>query len=364
MNAINWDILLHELENGKCILCVGSDVFSRRDEQRIEQRLAKTLRQQSNALGIRVYDDGWFHYLKDRDELGTWFAIKNFYEKELPASADALFADIAALPLHLVLNFTPDYKLRDAFKAAGKPFEFCCLYKTPEVDKSLLKDNIEGTKEKPLLYNMLGEIEDKDSLVMTYDDLFAYMAAIFEYKRLPQNVKLKIQNATHFIFIGMPLDKWYFHLFMRVINMHRNQGKSKRLSAAVAFDAGNATMSEEQYTLTFVQEDIAAFTQLLKAKWQAAQVAKSGNSPLSIFDQWREKVKTGEDVAVRQALKEMKPYLERHQDLKNPQLLLEMQWNGFMATSFETEMAKKAMKGQIILGILGQIDSIEQAEGY
>ena len=90
---------------------------------------------------------------------------------------------------------------------------------------------------------MLGEIEDKDSLVMSFDDMFGYMEAIFEKKRMPQNVKLKIQQATHFIFLGVPLDKWYFHMFMRVLNMHRDTSKSKRFGATYSVNKTNATFA-------------------------------------------------------------------------------------------------------------------------
>jgi hypothetical protein len=360
MESINWDILLHELESGKCVLCLGADTFSEATETRLETQLAETLRKESASLGIRVYDDGWFHYLKDRDELSTWFTIKNFYETRLPVATDVIFKDIAALPLHLILNFSPDYKLREAFKSSGKPFEFACLYKNPESDKTRTLE--EGTKEKPLLFNMLGEIEDKDSLVMTYDDLFGYMAAIFEHKRMPQGVKLKIQNATHFIFLGMPLDKWYFHLFMRVLNLHRGRGKSKRFAASYTVDTGNATFCEEQYTLTFVKDNIATFTKLLKNKWLEAEAKKAGrdSGPLSIYDRWREKVTTGEDIAIKQAFKEMKEHTSDG-DVRNMQLLLEMQWMGFQGTAFETEMSKMAMKTQIIKGITGLIGTLETA---
>ena len=360
METINWDILLHELESGKCVFCIGADIFSEATDRRLETQLADTLRQQSAALGIRVYDDGWFHYLKDRDELSTWFAIKNFYETQLPSATSAIFKDIAALPLHLILNFSPDYALRDTFKTSGKPFEFDCLYKNPETDKS--RTTAEGTKEKPLIFNMLGEIEDKDSLVMTYDDLFGYMAAIFELKRMPQSVKLKIQNATHFIFLGMPLDKWYYHLFMRVLNLHHGRGKTKRFAAANTVDAGNATFCEEQYTLTYVKDNIATFANLLKNKWLEAEAKKTGrdNRPLSMYDRWREKVTTGEDIAVKSAFKELREHAADN-DLRNQQLLLEMQWMGFQGTAFETELSKMAMKTQIIKGLMGLIDAFEEA---
>ncbi|GEM_PF-3977828 len=358
---LNWDILLHELDTGKCVLCIGPDVFSYGEDQRLEQRLADQLRRNSQVLGIRVYDDGWFHYLPQRDEVATWFGIKAFYETQLSAEADPIFLDITVLPFHLMLNFSPDYRLRDAFKSVGKPFEFDCLYKNPELAQSRSDESYLPSKAKPLIFNMLGEIEDKDSLVMTYDDLFDYMAAIFEKKRMPHHVKLKIQQATHFIFLGMPLDKWYFHLFMRVLDMHKDTSKTKRFQASYSVNGANATFCEEQYAMTFVQNDIAGFTTLLQQKWQAAQAKKTGTGQLNTFDSWRQMVKSGEDIAIRQVLKEMKPFAQKNGDMTNLHIMLEMQWNGFMATIFETEMGKKAMKADIVSRILLMIDQIEKS---
>ncbi|MBK6932983.1 MAG: SIR2 family protein [Saprospirales bacterium] len=356
---INWDILLHELKTGKCILCIGPDVFSS-DTERLEKKLADSLRAQSDTLGVRVYDDGWFHYLKDRDEVATWFTIKQFYETQLPPDPDVVFQNIAALPFHLILYFSPDYRLREAFRNSGKPFEFDCLYKNPELDKGRNKENVLPDKAKPLLFNMVGEIEDKDSLVMTYDDLFGYLEAIFEKKRMPQNVKLKIQQATHFIFLGMPLDKWYFHLFMRVLNMHKDTTKTKRLGATYALDKGNATFCEEQYTLTFVQDKIGGFIQTMKSQWETLQAKRTGASTLSRYERWRQMAASGEDVAIRQVFKEIKELPGRDQETVNQQLLLEMQWNGFTSVAFETEMSRNAMKSQVVNGILYLIDQLEK----
>lgn len=361
--TINWEILLHELETGKCVLCVGPDVFSAADDARIEHRLANALRTRAGELGIRVYEDGWFHYLPQRDELATWFSIKQFYETQLPTDLDAIFQTLAQLPFHLVLYFSPDYRMREAFRAAGRAFEFDCLYKNPEANHQRLAANYLPDKNKPLVFNMLGEIDDKDSLVMTYDELFGYMEAIFEKKRMPSAVKLKIQQATHFIFLGMPLDKWYFHLFMRVLNMHRDTTKTKRLAATYAVNGANASFCEEQYTLTFVQENIAQFADMLGEKWRAAQQTKTGAAEKSRYERWRDLVASGEDVPMRKLFAEIKEnlqHLSNAEDLGNQRLLLEMQWNGFVSAIFETVMQQNALKSQIVNGVIYLIGEIEK----
>lgn len=353
---INWESLLQLLEAGKCVLCVGPDAFSKSQDERIERMLAELLRRQSAKLGIRVYDDGWFHYLTEHDETETWLTVKRFYETGLPAEASSIFEDIAVLPFHLVLNFSPDYRLCEAFKAAGKPFEFDSLDKTQNCRKAAY----EPTPAKPLIFNMLGEINEKESLIMTYNDLFHYMEAVFEKKRLPDNVKTKLEKASYFIFLGMPLDKWYFHLFMRVLNMHKDLTKTKRFGATYAVNGENASFCLEHYNLAFVQEDIGGFARRVRSEWEAAQAKKTGAAYQTVHERWRAQVATGEDIAIRQVFAEMKPAAKNHGELSNHLLLLEMQWNGFTSIVFETEMARNAMKTQVLNGILQLIDRIEQ----
>ena len=188
MEALEWEILLDGLQSGKCILCLGPDIYSLSGDDRLEHRLAKTLRDHQEELGIRVYDDGWFHYLNQRDEMSTYYLIKRFYENQLPDSADPILGKIAALPFNLILNFSPgSTNSRPATKGyeAKASITYDKLLKNPG-DIADIEHKLEADANKPLVYNMLGDIDYKDSLVMTYDDLFNYMEAIFEHKRMPE----------------------------------------------------------------------------------------------------------------------------------------------------------------------------------
>jgi len=357
---INWNLLLHELTTGKCILCIGPDIYYSAEGIRIEQKLADTLRQKSSELGLRVYEDGWFHYLKDGDELATWFEIKQFYETQLPYEAKAIFQSITQLPFHLILNFTPDYLLKQVFLEEKRPFHFRSLNKTIgfSVDKSIDEDLMNS--DIPVVFNILGEIEQKDSLVMTYDDLFAFMESIFGHKQIPDEVRLQIQDATYFIFLGMPLDKWYFHLFMRVLNMHKRTTKIKRVAASFTYDEGNATFCEEQYTLTFVKEDVPEFIKLLTSKWKEIEQKGTENVKLISGNQWRTMIGTGELDEINKVFDQMKESIKNNEDLLNQFTLIQMQWRSYLSTSFETEKSEIAMKTQIIRGVIYLIDQLEE----
>lgn len=358
MININWEILLHELKSGKCVLCLGPDIYSLSEDQRLEHQLAENLRAKADGLGIRVYDDGWFHYLEEHDEVGTWYTIKKFYETKLPDTADDFLLKLTELPFHMIVNFSPDYKLKQIYEKAGRPFNFASLSKNPGLADTAA--NPIGSAERTLLFNMLGEINDKDSLVMTYDDLFSYMEAIFDRKRMPEYVKGSIQQATYFIFLGMPLDKWYFHLFMRILNQHLNKRRTKRYSASSWFNDENANFCEEQYTLTFVREGISPFISELLQNYQAATGAE-GTDQMSDYDRWRERLKVPDPAVVAKVMTEMKPHTQSDTERNNNLILLEANWSFFQSNQFETEMAKNAMRSQIINGILSLISELERS---
>jgi hypothetical protein len=359
MIDINWEILLHELKSGKCVLCLGPDIYSLSEDNRLEHQLAQTLRSKADKLGIRVYDDGWFHYLEEHDEVATWFAIKKFYDENLPATADDFLRKLTGLPFHMIINFSPDYKLRKIYEDEGRAFNFASLLKNPTGDDEASKEP-RGSAERTLIYNMVGEIEEKDSLVMTYDDLFSYMEAIFERKRMPEYVKRMIQQATYFIFLGMPLDKWYFHLFMRLLNQHRNKRKTKRYSASSWFNDDNATFCEEQYTITFVREGIAPFVDQLVSHYKEA-TGGDGEDQLSDFDRWRERLKVPDTKVVKKVLQEMKAKAEGDSDVSTELILVESNWSFFENNTFETEKSEMAVRTKIINDILGLINSLESS---
>ena len=361
MEALEWEILLDGLQSGKCILCLGPDLYSLSGDDRLEHRLAKTLGDHQDELGIRVYDDGWFHYLNQRDEMSTYYLIKRFYENQLPSSADQILAKIAALPFNLILNFSPGHKVKACYeevRGKGK-FSYDKLLKNPG-DIADIVHELEADSNKPLVYNMLGDIDYKDSLVMTYDDLFNFMEAIFEHKRMPESIKNWLLKANYFIFLGMPLDKWYFHLFMRLLNQHLNKGRTKRYSASTWFDADSATFSEEQYTMTFVQEGIEHFVDQLTGHWEKRHQEHAQQEQGSVFNRWRELLTTGW-AKVIDVIREIKSFVASTPDMSTNITLLEYKWNAVNSKTFETEKAEEARQTEVVLAVLNMINQLEQS---
>jgi hypothetical protein len=101
---------------------------------------------------------------------------------------------------------TPDRHLAQAFSDQNFHYRFEA-YVRNEPDRN----GQIPTKEEPLVYNLVGDIEQRNSLVLTYDDFFDYMQSTFRGNSMSTLLKDNLLAADCFLFLGMPPDDWRMH---------------------------------------------------------------------------------------------------------------------------------------------------------
>lgn len=250
MNEQEWGDLLYSIEHRKCIVVAGPEIYTAPGDEPLDKRLAAFLRKQAEALRIRVNDNGWFHLQPLGNETSPFRQVKEFYNRPAP-NTDNLLKSLARIRFHLYVSLTPDDKLRQAFTGQAADFE-------TYVRNKPYKEGLQPpTSDRPLVYQLLGNLEDRNSLVLTYDDFYDYLKSVFTGNSMSPNLKDEIIKAEYFLFLGMPFDQWYMHLFMRVLNQSKEKLQTQKV--AVPLDARNAESCAEQYTIRFVDNDIAAF---------------------------------------------------------------------------------------------------------
>lgn len=291
MEPQHWEHLLDSLVEERCVLCVGPQVYTT-GEVRHEEQLAEFLREKSEKDRIRVYDDAWFHYLPNANEIDAWQRVKEFYKKPIPQEVQSNLEKISKLPFHFILNFTPGYHLPDTFESQKFACNFLSYEKKQPFDPLLEANKFKPTKVKPLVFNMLGEYKKRNSLVMTYNDFYNYMESTFEGNSMSQVLKENIWEADYFIFLGLPFDRWYVHMFMRILQQHEKNKSSKKYAANVFMDDKITTLCEEQYTMSFVNSDINEFLNTFLEKAQARQMLRTAAEsaklqlPFDMLENW------------------------------------------------------------------------------
>jgi effector-associated domain 11 (EAD11)-containing protein/SIR2-like protein len=323
---INWDLLFEFLEKEKCILCVGPGIFDSQKEGKLETRLARFLKEEEASLGIRVYEDGWFHYLPGANEIDAWQRVKAFYSQPQPEAAKVL-QKLARIPFHHVLNFTPDQQMKEAYTSQNLPVDYHFYYKKEPCDQGIQKP----AKARPLVFNMMGDVDERNSLVLTYDDFYAYLESVFEAKSMSPVLKANVFAADYFIFIGLPFEKWYMHLFMRILRQHAEKRKSKKHAASAHLTDEVESYCYEQYTITFVQEGISKFVDELFKKCEEKGLLKSTEAAAKLqlpFDTLRDLISENEfEKLFATLLEQLKVLGAAGMDFINMALNLEGQHN-------------------------------------
>jgi hypothetical protein len=367
MSTISWQFLLDNLEDRQCILCVGPDIYAQSGMPRFEHQLADFLRQHEKDLHIRVYDNGWFHYLPGHNKSSVWKKLEEFYRQPNP-KADALMEKLACLPFESIISFLPDYRVKEVFETKRLDTQFKsfqknlpCVAETP-------------TTDKPLVFNLLGELKKGNSLVLTYNDFYAYLKSVFEEKSIPEKLAEKISDAQHFIFLGLSFDKWYTHMFMNIINSYVDIRKEKdqtihRIAANTFLQPSDMERASEQHALTFVNDDIVDFVDELHRRCAeknllVSETIRVSRQPVSVFDAWRRAIKTGDNDKILDVLEKMADYTVGSDNDLDSVLILTGQYNRFLSDKkrgkFETQRAESAAETAIVDGILGTISIFER----
>jgi len=219
--STNWDLILDTIEDEKCILLLGPEICVTDNGQPFEKALLEHLNIQENEDILTYYDkdydtyntDGLFLFKDGVAKTKSYYKIKEFFRQ---GSACDIYTKIAQIPFHLIISTTPDLFLLESFKKNKIRHAFSFYDKTTNPKKLRTP-----TQNTPLLYNLFGSIEKEESLILTHDDLFDFLLAIFGSNKLPTELNNSLQNAKNFIFLGFKFDKWYVQLLLRLLHLHQ-----------------------------------------------------------------------------------------------------------------------------------------------
>jgi len=208
--------LLRTIQEEKCILLLGPESAINGKGERIFFSFLRHFEDYNQQLDYDM--DDLINFRGDGSLKNDFLLdMKDFYDEN--SQPGSFHKKIACIPFHLIINSTPDKLLENAFHSFGLPVNSSHYYAKGEP-----KTLSEPTKNAPLVYHLLGDIEEEDSVVLTYEDLFDFIFSVVGggegSKSLPTEVKYAIANARSFLFLGFDLKKWYVQILFRLFGMH------------------------------------------------------------------------------------------------------------------------------------------------
>ena len=128
------------------------------------------------------------------------------------------YSVLAALPVPVYVTTQPSRLLARALEDAGR---------TPEVELCRWNDNLwvesvfermpdyRPTPEHPLIYHLLGTLDEPKSLVLTEDDYFDFLIGVTRNRDVvPGPVRRRLSDSA-LMFVGFRLDEWDFRVLYR-----------------------------------------------------------------------------------------------------------------------------------------------------
>jgi len=162
------------IEN-KCVLVLGPNFYA--DAQGTHQaRLLSFFKQNKVAYQEHYEEEELFLFKQAFERTKACRQIKHFYN-EIPINEQ--LRKIVQIPFHVYLTITPDKLLHKTFEKSGHPPPQIAYYKKdtePQKIKTPTKSNL-------LVYNAFGILDNKESMILTHDDLYHYFKTIFKQGR-------------------------------------------------------------------------------------------------------------------------------------------------------------------------------------
>lgn len=284
---MNWDKLLRDFRENRCILLLGPRLATVSHNGQTVPLREKLAAQLADALATEGVDVGQnerhdLPYIAQRFMRGNanalvdlWDKVDDFYRAEADI-APAAFEKIAQLPASIFISASPDQYLFKALKQQDKePWpQQHYNFRRPrpfEVDMNLI------SSQKPLVYNLLGSLADKESLVLTPADQVEYMRKILEKNPpVPTDLLAQFSPFRTYVFLGFDLESWYLRLLIDGLGLTGSASFSP-LMADYPLTKATRTFFEEKFSFHFVDDGIEQFADELLQRLNPAGAVRSKN---------------------------------------------------------------------------------------
>jgi hypothetical protein len=140
------------------------------------------------------------------------------------------YAVLAQLPAPVYVTTQPSRLLARALIEAGRTpeVEVCRWNGDDDWTESVFDrdPDYRPTPERPLIYHLLGTLDEPDSLVLTEDDYFDFLIGVTRNQDLVPAVVRRRLSDSALMFVGFRLDEWDFRVLYR--SLMSSEGGNRR----------------------------------------------------------------------------------------------------------------------------------------
>ena len=282
---MDYSELLSAIQNQQCALVLGPNASLMADQQTtFAQEVANKVQLSRQRIAKYYEKDDLYHIPSSVDRTRICVIMQN-RANEITASPPGfhtgMWDQLIELPFHLVLSLSPDKFLYHQMKQRGLDPQFSSFLMNPN-------DSTPGFEppsvQRPLIFNLFGEINKAESLVLTQEDFYRYLNEVFTNPQKLQGLRTCLEPVTHLLFLGFPLDRWYVKLLMLLFDInsdsrfvalatHPRRDDLQHTDALKPDDPEVLELEDfcgKHFKIAFAPDNFLAFAATLRQKAEAA----------------------------------------------------------------------------------------------
>ncbi len=227
--------IAESIQNGKCILVLGPEIcqidhkilgtnqacdfeesLKLAYEYYINKKIDKSVSIEANSKLIEFDGDTFLKeklWVSDyKNDLHLLKFAQWYFEHTV--GWEQTFEKLSQLCFPLIISLLPDTHLEQTFEKQDRDFY---LSRYSRKNKDVTAINFSFTKEKPLIYKLLGDIKARDAS-FSFDHWFEFFRNLFrEAPSLPEPIINSLRDAELILFVGVRVEKWYIQLLVKYL---------------------------------------------------------------------------------------------------------------------------------------------------
>lgn len=211
LNELDWDTILDYIENEQAALLIGPEVMQF-DGKPMNIVWRKSVSDAFKAKIAYEYEqDGLFLFSNKIAKNNAANHVRKFLNERAPD--ETVFKNIVQIKFPLVVSINPDTYLSDVAYKYGVRHRFSHFKSRSKA----VEDVEEPQKDLPLFYNLCGTVNDDESIILDYEDLFRLISSSVSAPGLPPKLQTALGKVRIFFFVGFQFEKWYTQLLLRLL---------------------------------------------------------------------------------------------------------------------------------------------------
>jgi hypothetical protein len=248
---IKWRRLLNSIRAQTCVLFIGPEISISSAGKSIHNEFYKEIAGEFSNVEF-LDKEGFFSPGAD-SKIYTEMLL--YYKEDFPREnkiGRKLLEDFARLPFSLIISLCPDDTIHRVLNDVGIDHTFISYDGT--------KQDVEApSKEKPVVYNLIGNAAKDGKYIFTHENFYEYLKNI----KIPDEIKKMVKSPLDFLFIGFDFSKWYNRLLLFILGFEQIESDTRFIIENKTVEQDVEMFINDQFKITFVENDNARFVEWL-----------------------------------------------------------------------------------------------------